>query len=305
MTSKPDTLLKTRQVARALGVGVSTIKRWVDSGEIQAHKTVGGHRLIAFADVSRFAWERGLPLMDLDRPAVPRNVPAASGPEFVDALVAALAGGHARDARELIRRAWAEGIGAAALADDILRPAMERIGHGWESGDLDVYQEHRASRMVEAALQELIEGMGAGPDLGPDAPLALGAAPEGDLYTISGLLCELMLREQGWAAMNLGPNLPLASLARAVRAHRPRLVWLSAHRIADIPAFVAEYKTFYAAADAAGAAVVLGGPALDADLRARLVAASFGDRMAHLAEFARRWMPARPVPVPAGGIDHG
>ena len=40
-----------------------------------------------------------------------------------------------------------------------------------------------------------------------------------------------------------------------------------------------------------GAAVILGGRAFDPELRSRLMYASFGDRMAHLAEFARRMLP--------------
>ena len=55
------THLKTQQVARALGVSVSTIKRWVDTGELGATRTVGKHRLIPVAEAVQFARDRGLP----------------------------------------------------------------------------------------------------------------------------------------------------------------------------------------------------------------------------------------------------
>ena len=45
--------LKTQTVAEALGLSVSTIKRWVDSGSIGAVRTVGGHRLIPRSEAIR------------------------------------------------------------------------------------------------------------------------------------------------------------------------------------------------------------------------------------------------------------
>ena len=52
--------LKTSQVADALGIGVSTVKRWIDAGEMKATRTVGKHRLVAFDEALRFAREREL-----------------------------------------------------------------------------------------------------------------------------------------------------------------------------------------------------------------------------------------------------
>ena len=56
----PDDHLKTRTVAKALGLSVSTIKRWVDCGTIHAVRTVGKHRLIPRSEAIRMARELGL-----------------------------------------------------------------------------------------------------------------------------------------------------------------------------------------------------------------------------------------------------
>src|SRR3954452_3511037 len=58
--------LKTQRVAQALGISVSTVKRWVDSGMIRAARTVGKHRLIPFSEALRLAREQGFPEANLE-----------------------------------------------------------------------------------------------------------------------------------------------------------------------------------------------------------------------------------------------
>ncbi len=215
-------------------------------------------------------------------------------------LVVALKRGRSATARDLLISSYAVLGGAVALGDELIRPAMEAFGQDWERGSLDIYQEHRAARIVESALMELLRTL---PDPTVGSPLAIGAAPEDDLYTIPGLLAELTLRELGWDVINLGPNLPLASLGRAVRVQQPKLVWLSVSFVKDEESFLRDYQSFYTSASRTETAVVLGGSALTPALRARLVAASFGDRMAHLREFARRLHPRDSGPNTFGSMD--
>jgi excisionase family DNA binding protein len=294
-SAHPGILLKTQQVARALGVSVSTVKRLVDSGVLPATKTVGRHRLIPLAEARAFARRQDLPRADLEM-LVAIGVAKI---EVVDdrvrlGLERALHAGEAREAKTLIRSAHASGCSVADLGDHLIRPVMERIGHGWQFGELDVFQEHRASQVVASTLVELIGQVSHGSDARP--PLAIGATPEGDLYSLPALLCELLLREQGWVVVNLGPSLPLVSLAKATQEYRPRLVWLSVSHVADPGRFLEQYRRFYETATATGAAVILGGRALGPELRARLVATSLGDRLAHLAEFARLLHPTADRP---------
>ena len=294
----PDTFLRTQQVADALGVGVSTVKRWVDAGSIEATRTEGRHRLVRLSSALRFARGRRFPVEGLLSLTGAGETPAAPADETTrDRLVDLLQRGRSREAAVLIDAAC-RASGPAAMADDLIRPAMERIGHGWMVGSWDVYEEHQATQVVASALAERIGRLaGSGPVAG--RPLALGAAAEGDAYTLPGLLGELVLRDVGWEVRNLGANLPLRSLAAATRDYRPGLVYLTVSHLPDRARFLHEYTFFYESASRVGAAIILGGRALDPDLRSRLVYASFGDRMAHLAEFGRRLLPsASPIDQP-------
>jgi methanogenic corrinoid protein MtbC1 len=218
---------------------------------------------------------------------IPASEQTAVDEQTCDWLCQMLRDGQAQQAKGLIRSIYLSGRSAVALADDLIRPVMGRIGHGWMVGALDVYQEHQASHIVAAIILELIDQVSR--DRKPTGPLALCATTEGDPYVLSCLLGELVLREMGWDVRNLGVNLPLRSLANATVQYRPKLVFLSINFLRDQEHFLREYPSFYETAAKTHAAVIVGGQALDSELRSRLRYAAFGDRMIHLAEFARQF----------------
>lgn len=294
MTAMPfsDRLLKTRQVAAALGVSVSTVKRWVDAGLLGGTRTVGKHRLVRLREAVRFAQEQGLPLSGFAQVSGSKLTAVQDLDAVRERLIDAVWCGDERVVKEILRTVVRSGVGVVTMADHLIRPVMERVGHGWETGELDVFQEHQATQIIQTALGELLERVSP-PQLTATArPLALGATPEGDYYTLALLLGELVLRESGWDVRSLGPNLPLASLANAVVEYRPRMVFLSVSHLEDETRFIEEYTAFYRTAAAYDVAVMLGGRALHLDVRQQLVSAGFGERLAHLAEFARRLIPA-------------
>lgn len=291
-----EPLLKTQQLASALGVSMSTVKRWVDAGALKSTRTMGKHRLVALGDAIRFARAHDLPTRSLQR-FNGTNAPAITVVDDVvrDSLLQALREGQAEQARLLIGASYAAAGNAAKLADDLIRPVMESLGSEWNLGHLDIYQEHRASRIVEGALMGLLGNLSR-EDHDSAAPLAIGCCPNGDHYTLAGLLCELTLREMGWEVINLGPNLPLSSFAKAVVEHRPQLAWLSIAYLEDRDQFVRDYRVFHEVASQTQTAVCVGGSALDPQLRSRIVAGGFGDRVSHLAEFARTIRRTTPPP---------
>ena len=287
-----EPLLKTQQVAQAFRVSGSTIKRWVDSGELPARRTVGRHRLIPLSEALRFGRRLGLPVSELQRLGEEGETSLDVGAvddRLRGHLFEALHRGDARRVESILEAVVAPPLGAAVLADELIQPVMEQLGHGWEEGLIDVYQEHAASQLVASSLMAMNRVRT--PSDRPPGPMAIGATPEGDPYQLGLLLGELTLREEGWDVRNLGTNLPLNSLANAVRSFRPRLVFLSVSYLIDIEAFIKDYLAFYETAAAYGVAVVIGGQAVGPELRTRLVYASIGERMADLVELARRIAP--------------
>ena len=284
-----DRYLSTPRASQVLGVSASTVKRWVDQGILPAHKTPGGHRRILATDLLRLVRGGRLPFVDLEPVSGTEAKRELPGSELLtERLVVALERGDAEAARSVVAATHELGMPVDRLADEVIAPAMARIGHGWETGRLDVYQEHRGTQTCLAALHDLRARIG---PLPAGSPVAVGGSPESDHYLLATLLAELVLRENGWAAVNIGPNTPAASFRLALAQLKPRLLWISFSHLPDPVGFLTGYRPLYEDARVAGVAVVVGGRALTERVRARMPYTAFGDSMAHLAAFAQTLHP--------------
>ena len=73
-------LLTVRAAAARLGVGYSTLKRWVHSGHVRTTRTEGGHHRVSEAEVER--------LLARQQPDAPARVASAADDEAIAGLSA-------------------------------------------------------------------------------------------------------------------------------------------------------------------------------------------------------------------------
>ena len=216
--------LSPRELADALGVSESSLKRWVDSGKIAAFRTDGGHRRITVTEAVRFIRETHAPIARpelLGLPEITAAQPKLGGP---DRLLDFLLEGDVVGARGFLLARYLSGSGIAELADGPIREAMHALGELWRHEDSGIFVEHRGTDTCIQAVAHLRNMLHAP----TNAPLALGAAPEDDPYILPSFLAAMVTTAAGLRAVNLGPDTPLAALQHAVHHHRPRLVWMSA-----------------------------------------------------------------------------
>jgi excisionase family DNA binding protein len=282
-TSNPSPYLSTVEAAAVLAVSVSTVKRWVDEGLLPAHRTAGGHRKLLRAEVLAMARQGDLPRGDLTVLTT-----SATDKMAVD-FWKTLSDGQGDQARAIIRSAYGSGVAMETLADEIVAPAMKKLGYDWEASRIDVWQEHRGTQLCAAALFDLKEDLEARAE--KNRPVAVGGAPEGDPYLLATLLVQYVLLDAGWEAVNLGPNTPLESLAKAVKELRPRLLWLSVSYLENREAFIEGYMDLYRVAEQREVAVAAGGQALQESVRSAIPYTTYGDGLSHLAAFARTLHP--------------
>lgn len=217
--------LSPRQLAQALGVSESSLKRWVDAGKIAAARTEGGHRKISLAEAVRFIRETGAPLAHpemLDMPEV--AVAHQRALEGEDRLYTYLVAGDAVAARGWLLSRYLAGASIEELGDGPIKEAMHALGELWNHDEGGIFIEHRGTDICLQALAQLRNTF----EPPSDAPIAIGGAPEDDPYLLPTFLAATVIAASGMRAVNIGPDTPIGAMQAAVAHHAPRLVWISA-----------------------------------------------------------------------------
>ena len=218
-----------RELADAVGVSESSMKRWIDAGELEAARTAGGHRRVSRREAVRFIRARGLPVADLAALRLPElaGVPdvQASGPVTADTLIEAIQAGEAARARALVMAEYVRGASVAALCDGLMRETLHRTGELWrEERTSGIGVEHTAT---DTFVQTLGQIRSLRPPPADGAPVAVGGAISGDPYLIPSLMAAAVLEDLGFHVTNLGPDTPVEVLVDTAQRREADLVWFS------------------------------------------------------------------------------
>lgn len=279
------TALTPKQIARAIDVSESSIKRWCDRGAIPTHYTAGGHRRVDLAALLQFLKEGNVQLVRPEALGLPptsgRGAPALGRAR--DQFVEGLLEGNDSRCRQIAFDLYLAEHSLAVICDDVLAAAFREIGDRWACGAADVYQERRGCEIALRLLHELRAVLPSAP---ANAPIAIGCAPSGDPYHLGTTMAELVLRDAGWNAASLGENIPTESIAAAIRDHRPQLLWLSCSHIANLENFLSEYAHLH---DEFGTEVAfaVGGYALVPEIRQQMRYSVYCESMQDFETFAQ------------------
>lgn len=281
------TLLTPKELAQAVGLSESSLKRWADDGKLYVNRTPGGHRKITLGEAVRFVRETRLAVVRPDILGIEGLTANSTTPpndQAGDELYTQLERGSSSAVRGLIAGWFLSGQTVALIADGPLRQAMTRIGELWRHDPSGIFIEHRATDLTVQAINFIHALLPAPP---ADAPLALGGAPSNDPYLLPSSIAACVLSECGWRTANLGPDTPMDTLANAADRERPRLVWLAISAADHAPApdqvdQLAQRLSLH------GSTLVVGGRGATSCLPAPLPGnLCFVQSMAELSAFAR------------------
>jgi len=107
---------------------------------------------------------------------------------------------------ETTRQALAAGLSPQDIISKGLAPGMERVGRGYEEGELFVPELMLSARAMLAAL-DLLRPHLAGQGLGPPGKVVLGTA-QGDIHQIGKNIVGVVLEGDGFEVHDLGEDVP-------------------------------------------------------------------------------------------------
>jgi MerR family transcriptional regulator, light-induced transcriptional regulator len=204
--SGPDAPLGLHQVADRLGVHYMTVYRYVRTGRLPA-TVVGGRWQVDPADLDALVAGPG-------GPPVGRR-PGGSRSRVAGRLEARLVAGDETGAVAVCE----EALGSWAVPIDLhlalLVPALRSIGRRWETGELTVADEHRASAVATRVMGRF------GPRFVPRGrtrgTVVIGATA-GERHALPVMVVGDLLRHAGFAVVDLGADTPAASMVDAARS---------------------------------------------------------------------------------------
>jgi excisionase family DNA binding protein len=299
-----------KQVAQALQVSESSVKRWCDRGVIRTDRTLGGHRRIPLEHLMEFLESTNRRIVDPaaiglsdrrqleDQRQIQRDAIAelssradrvgedpsiANAPFLQSQFERALLAGDEAQCRKVIGSWYAIHGNMASVADDLMAPTFRVIGQMWECGRADVYQERRGCEICIRLIHELRRLIS---DPFNEAPLAMGGTSEGDNYQVANQLIEIIFREAGWRTISLGSGVPFSSMASAIQKYRPKVFWLSVSHIDSDDEFLDRFQRFSEELPP-GTMLVVGGRCLSDSLRKKMQFSAYCDSMRQLSNLAR------------------
>ncbi|HEU4331435.1 MAG TPA: cobalamin B12-binding domain-containing protein [Lapillicoccus sp.] len=237
------------ELSRRVGVSTELLRAWERRYQLlQPARSPKGYRLYTTQDELRVRamqdqLTRGLSAAEAARvarraapssaayPSTGRRSAAGQDPTLEEsdtamrlyrALERALDTYDESDAQHLVDTMLRE-LSLTTVLRDIVMPYLAELGERWESGTIDVAQEHFASNLIRGRLAGLALGWGQG--VGPRAVIA---CPKGELHDLPLMVFGIVLNRCGWRVTFLGNNTPVSDLDSAVRHLRPQVVVLAA-----------------------------------------------------------------------------
>jgi DNA-binding transcriptional MerR regulator/methylmalonyl-CoA mutase cobalamin-binding subunit len=263
----PTVKYTVKAAARATGISESRLRTWERRyGIPKPSRSATRRRLYDEADlqvIRRMAALVDAGISAADAADAVRSGEAATfngeTPPLEHPLIAAMTeAAEAYDESAFVAavRAAVDQLGWGQAFDEVVFPALKRIGSFWEAASLPPAKEHFASELVRREIAAAVTDLAAPSG---DGPLLVLATPESERHDLGLAALNLLLRMDGARVVYLGPDVPTVDLLDVWQTLQPDAICLSATTASGLASLVRASRTLVASRRVR---VFVGGPAV-------------------------------------------
>ncbi|MCB9089775.1 MAG: cobalamin B12-binding domain-containing protein [Calditrichae bacterium] len=252
------------EVARILGVNVSTVKRWTEEGKLECIKTAGGHRKFLMAHLGDYVKNYKkkhtiinlFPMEDENDLQISYRILKHDYPFLIDYVVTQALESRLEKVQQVLNGLYLGQHPLHKIYDRLITPALHRLGQMWHNDELSIIEEHFGSQTIRDSLIRL-QGIISIPSEKIGRAICLNLSTE--LHDIALKMVANILELRGYQVYFSGQFTDIFKIEYAFEKFRPERIYLSCTWVEDLEKTQAELEKILKNCDIYNTSMYLGG----------------------------------------------
>ncbi len=226
----------TDEAAKILGVNVSTIKRWTDSGKLACIRTLGGHRKFTMEQISNFIEKNNernnkvnaFPLEKSDDLQLSHWVLKKDFPKLIEYTKNQALLCNRKSVSDVLQSLYLAQYPLYSIYDDLISPVLNQIGALWTKGIISIVEEHFVSQTMKDCIIRL------------QSMISLPARKKGvvmcmsmfdDMHDLGLKMVDHILEYRGFKVLYSGQMTPQIKLNKIFENYSPQRLYISSNYV--------------------------------------------------------------------------
>jgi excisionase family DNA binding protein len=238
--------LNSKEVASIMGVNVSTIKRWTDSGKLDCYQTVGGHRKFLLSHLKIFLKEKInqklrvniIQYLNKGEKELVQRIDRIDYKYLRDYLFQLGLQQSVDSIHDVINSLLIKGEPHYRIYDELILNVLNRIGDLWSNNKLSIADEHTMTETIRNVMYRIHSEISKNNVKIPKKIICMTLT--NDEHEIPLVMIQSILDEINIPSTNLGPNMPLPEIESKIQAVNPTHLIISSNYVLDADTFNSE-----------------------------------------------------------------
>ena len=235
--------LNSKEVASIMGVNVSTIKRWTDSGKLDCYQTVGGHRKFLLSHLKNFLKEKInqklkvniIQYLNKGEKELVQRIDRIDYKYLRNYLFQLGLQQSVDSIHDVINSLLIKGEPQYRIYDELILNVLNRIGDLWSNNKLSIADEHTMTETIRNVMYRIHSEISKNNVKIPKKVICMTLT--NDEHEIPLVMIQSILDEINIPSTNLGRNVPVPSIESKIQAVNPTHLIISSNYVLDTDTF--------------------------------------------------------------------